>query len=152
MLAYSDGVYWFDWLKDQPVLSLAWSIALVLSFVLWLWATAAFGLRWSNLTHRGIITNGPYRFTKHPDYIAKSLFFWLISMPFLSSAGPVEALKNCLLLGLINAIYLLRARAEERHLSADPDYAAYALAMNERGIFKPLATVFPALRFQARPA
>lgn len=151
-LAYKDGLYWYDWLENQPTLSIAWCALLGMSFLVWLWATAAFGLRWSNLTNRGIITNGPYRFTKHPDYVAKSIFFWLISMPFLSAAGPIDALKNCLLLGLINLIYFLRARAEERHLSADPAYAAYALAMNERSIFRPFAVVLPALRFRAQPA
>jgi hypothetical protein len=65
ILAYSDGRYWFDWFGTDPVLSSLWCAALLASFGVWLWATAAFGLRWSNLTNRGIITNGPYRFTKH---------------------------------------------------------------------------------------
>lgn len=34
------------------------------------WATIMFGGRFSNLTHRGIITNGPYPWTKHPAYRA----------------------------------------------------------------------------------
>jgi protein-S-isoprenylcysteine O-methyltransferase Ste14 len=152
ILAYSDGRYWFDWFGTDPVLSSLWCAALLASFGVWLWATAAFGLRWSNLTNRGIITNGPYRFTKHPDYLSKSIFFWLINVPFLSEAGPVEALRACLLLGLINVIYFLRARTEERHLADDPDYVAYASAMNERSIFRRLGRLFPLLRFRARPA
>lgn len=146
-LHYDDGLYWFDWLKDMPALSALWALALLGSFIVWLWATAAFGLRWSNLTHRGIITNGPYRFTKHPDYIAKSVFFWLIHMPFLSATGPMEALRTCLLLGAINLIYFLRARMEEKHLSADPDYVAYATRMDRQGLFRPLSLLLPGLRY-----
>lgn len=147
ILDYDDGRYWFDWLAGSPILSGLWAILLLASFCIWLWATSTFGLRWSNLTNRGIITNGPYRFTKHPDYLAKSIFFWLIHMPFLSTAGPLEAFRACLLLGLINLIYFYRARMEEKHLSADPAYRAYAIEMNRRSIFAPLAGWLPALRY-----
>lgn len=147
VLHYDDGLYWYDWLKDMPALSALWALALVGSFGMWLWATAAFGLRWSNLTHRGIITNGPYRFTKHPDYLAKSVFFWLIHMPFLSAAGPAEALRTCLLLGAINLIYFLRARMEEKHLSSDPDYVAYATMMDRQSLFRPIGLLVPSLRY-----
>lgn len=152
MLKFNDELFWYDWLGGSPILSWLWAMALLASFAVWLWATAAFGLRWSNLTNRGIITNGPYRFTKHPDYLAKSVFFWLIHIPFLSLGGPIEALRACLLLALFNGIYFLRARMEEKHLSADPDYVAYAMAMNQRGLFSQLGRLVPALRYTPAPA
>jgi protein-S-isoprenylcysteine O-methyltransferase Ste14 len=148
ILAYEDGLRWYDWFEGVPAISWIWAVLLLFSFVGWLWATAAYGLRWSNLTNRGIITNGPYRFTKHPDYLTKSIFFWLLSVPFLANSGPLDAARNCALLALVNVLYLLRARAEEKHLSADPAYVAYALAMNERGMFSALSRIIPALRYR----
>ena len=50
-------------------------------------ATVAFGYRMSNMTYRGIITSGPYRFTKHPAYLGKVASWWLISLPFFSNEG-----------------------------------------------------------------
>lgn len=147
VLKYDDGLQWHNWFEAVPVVYIPWSVALVSTFLLWLWATSIYGIRWSNLTNRGIITNGPYRFTKHPDYLAKNIFFWLIHVPFLSASGFPEAIKNCLLLALVNAIYYGRAKMEERHLSADPAYVEYALGMNERSLFRSLSVLFPGLRY-----
>lgn len=147
VLKYDDGLRWNDWFGVLPIVYIPWSIALIGTFLLWLWATSIYGIRWSNLTNRGIITNGPYRFTKHPDYLAKNIFFWLIHVPFLSASGLPEAIKNCLLLALVNAIYYGRAKMEERHLSADPAYVEYALRMNERSLFRPLSVFLPGLRY-----
>lgn len=98
------------------------------------WSTAAFGLRFSNLTHRGIISDGPYRWSKHPAYICKNLSWWMISVPFIGGAGWEQALQSCLLLGGVNLIYFLRARTEERHLSRDPVYREYAAFIAEQGL------------------
>lgn len=136
VLRYNDGHYWFDSFGDVPLMAIPWGAALLASFVFWLWATTAFGLRWSNLTHRGIVTNGPYRFTKHPDYLSKSIFFWLVNVPFLSTAGVFEAVQGSLMLAGVNLIYYGRAKMEERHLSRDPAYRAYAAAIRERGLFR----------------
>jgi protein-S-isoprenylcysteine O-methyltransferase Ste14 len=65
ILKYRSEHDWSFWFADNWV-AIPWGIALFASFVIWVWATVAFGLRWSNLTHRGIITDGPYRWTKHP--------------------------------------------------------------------------------------
>lgn len=148
LLNFNDGVHWYHWLADMPLLAGAWGAALLACYALWFWATAAYGIRWSNLTHRGIITNGPYRYTKHPDYLAKSLFFWLIHMPFLSTGGVGAALKGSLLLLCVNLIYYGRSRTEERHLSQDPDYVAYAEAMNERSVFAFMGRLVPAMRYR----
>ena len=111
-------------------------------------ATVPFGLRFSNLTHRGILTNGPYRFTKHPAYVSKSVLWWLEYIPFIPSQGAAEALRYCVMLVGVNVLYDLRARTEERHLSRDPAYAAYALAMNERSLFRGAARWVPFLRYR----
>lgn len=117
---------WFVWLDGHPLLKIVTGALLVLLTAIYAWATVAFGLRFSNLTHRGILTHGPYRWTRHPAYLSKNLFWWLASMPFLSVNGDItEIIRNCAILAAINGIYYWRARTEERHLLADPAYAAY---------------------------
>ena len=112
-------------------------------------ATVCLGYRFSNLTYRGLVANGPYRFTKHPAYVAKNFSWWLISIPFISNDGFGEALRHSVLLMGVNLIYYLRARTEENHLSHYPEYVQYALYMNENGIFAPLTKWFPFLKYQA---
>jgi protein-S-isoprenylcysteine O-methyltransferase Ste14 len=133
------GQDWSAWLAGSPVLLALWGMLLVALLGVYVWATVIFGLRFSNLTHRGIITNGPYRFLKHPAYVAKNLFWWAAAMPFLSTVGPFAAVRNCALLLAVNALYLVRARTEERHLLADPDYQAYARWIERHG---PLRRLF----------
>jgi hypothetical protein len=131
-----DHVPWDRWLASLPWLYVCWGVLILLLVAVYAWATVSFGGRFSNLTHRGIITNGPYRYTKHPAYIAKNLSWWLLAMPFMISDGAPAALRRCLLLGLLNAIYYLRAKTEERHLALDPVYAEYATWIEAHGVFR----------------
>lgn len=118
---------WAYWFAGQEALLWIWGGLLVLLTGVYAWATVAFGPRFSNLTHRGIITHGPYRLTRHPAYVAKNLFWWLSVLPFLvTNDNPATALRNTLLMGVVSAIYYWRARTEEKHLSTDPDYRAYS--------------------------
>jgi protein-S-isoprenylcysteine O-methyltransferase Ste14 len=145
-----EGIGFGPWLENHLTLRWAW-VAIVLGLdSIYVLATFAFGLRFSNLTHRGILTNGPYRFSKHPAYIAKNLSWWLISVPFLPYHGWLEALRNSFLLGGVNVIYFLRAKTEERHLSRDPTYVAYALWMNEHGLLR-IFNRIPIFRYQPPP-
>ena len=86
-----------------------------------------FGIRFSNLTYLGIITNGPYRFTRHPAYLAKNTFWWCATMPFLATSHSLtDMVRNTVLLGLVSAVYFWRARTEERHLlGEDAKYREY---------------------------
>lgn len=147
-LAYNvDTPGWKDWLWDyQSVLAL-WGLIILILFSVYSISSVYFGLRFSNLTHRGIVTNGPYRFTKHPAYVSKNLAWWLVSMPFISHQGFLGASRHCLLLLILNFVYFQRARTEERHLSKDPVYVQYALAMNKKSIFSPLARILPFLKY-----
>lgn len=120
------GSDWGYWLAGHDGLLTAWAIALVLLTAVYSWATMAFGIRFSNLTHRGIITHGPYAFTRHPAYISKNMTWWIGSLPFLVTAGGwVEGARNVVLLGLVSGVYYWRAKTEEKHLLADPAYVAY---------------------------
>lgn len=125
---------WSQWLAGHPALLWLWGGMLVVLTGVYAWATVAFGLRFSNLTHRGIITHGPYRLSRHPAYLSKNLFWWCSVLPFLSVSGNwVDALRNCTLLGITSAVYYWRAKTEEQHLSEDPDYRAYHKWMAEHG-------------------
>lgn len=135
-LQYGSSLSWGRWLWDEPLAYGLWGSVILLLTVIYVWATVIFGGRFSNLTHRGIITSGPYRYTKHPAYIAKNLSWWLIAVPFVVTDSAAVTLKQCLLLLMVNGIYYLRAKTEERHLSRDPDYVQYARWIDEHGLLR----------------
>lgn len=137
-IQYQDDYTWGAWLAGSPNLWIAWAAAITVLNFIYLWATITFGLRFSNLTHRGILTNGPYRFGKHPAYVAKNLSWWMIAVPFLPVHGWGEAVRQCVMLLGLNMIYYLRAKTEERHLSWDSTYVAYARWIDEHGLFATL--------------
>jgi len=144
-LAFDKGNTWGAWLWNSPVLYGIWGTMILVLTAIYVWATVVFGARFSNLTHRGIITNGPYRWTKHPAYVAKNLSWWMIAVPFIPQGSLGETLRPCLMLLGVNGIYLLRAKTEEWHLSRDPVYVAYGLWIEERGLFRWIRR-FPLLR------
>jgi protein-S-isoprenylcysteine O-methyltransferase Ste14 len=131
--AYETNMKWHHWLAGYPEWAYVWGGALLLLHVCFVWATVVFGLRFSNLTHRGIITSGPYRYFKHPAYVCKNLSWWMIAMPFMATSSTSEALRLSLILILANIGYYLRAKTEERHLlQTCPEYAVYTRALAAR--------------------
>jgi protein-S-isoprenylcysteine O-methyltransferase Ste14 len=122
---------------------------LVLLTGIYAWATVAFGIRFSNLTHRGILTHGPYAWSKHPAYLSKNLFWWIASTPFLATTGnPVDMVRNTALLAIVSGVYYWRARTEERHLGADPVYRDYAEWIERNG---PIPRLLRRLRPRPEP-
>lgn len=146
--AYANGPDFTHWFQSYPMLIMTWGSVILGLLCIYSLATVCLGIRFSNLTYRGLVTNGPYAYCKHPAYVAKSLTWWMISVPFLSQQGIGQAAINCLLLLGVNLLYFLRARTEERHLSHYPEYVAYAEAMNEQSLFAPLAKALPFLRYK----
>jgi protein-S-isoprenylcysteine O-methyltransferase Ste14 len=130
-----DKVYWGNVFSPYPLLYVLWGSAILFLLFVYVWSTAVFGLRFSNLTHRGIITHGPYRWVKHPAYLAKNLSWWMISVPFIAGAGWLTAIQSCIMLGAVNLIYYLRAKSEERHLATDPVYRDYRNYIAAQGLF-----------------
>lgn len=152
-LTYNNGLYWGPWLDGLPlfglpVLKWLWGGVLLLTLVVFSGSTVTFGCRFSNLTHRGILTNGPYRYTKHPAYWSKIISFWMIFVPFVYHGSVYELVRDCVWLSVLSLIYFLRARTEEAHLSRDPDYVRYALWINEHGVFAFLGRWWPALAYR----
>ena len=100
-----------DWL-------LALRAGVVVLFAIYAAATVAFGFKFSNLTNRGIVSRGPYRFIRHPAYACKCTAWWFEHLPTMTFAKAIFLTGLC-------GVYALRAWTEERHLSRDPDYLAY---------------------------
>ena len=142
-----------SWLSVFEIRSFGWwlwfIIIIVLEF-LYSMATVSAGIRFSNLTYRGLWNTGLYKYTKHPAYIFKNISWWFISMPFISS-NPLSAIKLSLLLFGVNIIYYLRAKTEEKHLSHYPEYVEYALEMNNKSIFRWVAKILPSLKYKPLP-
>lgn len=134
-LRYEDDLAWRAWLADLPVVQTAWALAILACVLVYAWATVSFGLRFSNLTHRGIVTHGPYRWLRHPAYVAKNLSWWLVAIPFMSRTSSLEALRHSLLLLALGGVYWLRARTEEAHLGQDPTYRAYVAWIDQHGLW-----------------
>lgn len=151
------GSDWGHWLAGHDTLMALWGAVLVALIAVYAWATMAFGIRFSNLTHRGVITHGPYAFTRHPAYVSKNLSWWVGSLPFLVTAGGwVEALRNTVLLGLVSGVYYWRAKTEEKHLLGDPAYQAYwtwaqANALVPRLFAKLTGRTRPVIRLEPDP-
>ena len=83
------------------------------------WAIAALGPRWNVrivfVPGEAPVTSGPYRFLRHPNYLAVALE--LFSLPLVGGAWICAALFSALNAGLL----WVRIRAEERALG--PIYA-----------------------------
>lgn len=141
--AYNDNIYWQQFTAGSPMLEYVWGMTILLLTLVYSLATVSLGYRFSNLTYRGLVTNGPYRFSKHPAYICKNLSWWLISVPFIVGDDAGLAIRQCFLLLGVNAIYFLRARTEERHLSHYPEFVEYAKWMNEHGLLAWLGKAIP---------
>jgi protein-S-isoprenylcysteine O-methyltransferase Ste14 len=134
-LMYHGPVNWISWLAAYPALQILWGSAILFLMMVYASGGVSFGCRFSNLTNRGIITSGPFRFTKHPQYISKNLSWWLFTIPWINPSSPALAIKQCLLLAGVNGIYYLRAKTEERNLRSDPVYAAYCDYIDQHGLF-----------------
>jgi protein-S-isoprenylcysteine O-methyltransferase Ste14 len=97
--------------------TIAMTCLITLLWGIFVWASLALGWKASNLTNRGIVKRGPYRFVRHPAYTVK-LILWYIQGIFFGQYYVG-------LLAGFTVIYMLRAWTEERHLSNDPAYGEY---------------------------
>ncbi len=102
---------------------------MMLTFFLYMLPTIWFGLRFSNLTHRGIVRRGPFALVRHPAYAAKNVAWWCVGLPVAIYVGfTSSAVQGLIYIGgliFLSGIYYARAITEERHLSFDPDYVEY---------------------------
>ena len=120
---------------------------------LYVWATIVFGLRFSNLTNRGIITSGPYRLMKHPAYFAHVANTWIVTFILFPAAGLPVSVHTTLIPVAFTAIYWLRAITEEQHLSESDAYREYSAWIAEHGLLARLKkTIFLSRGVRSDPA
>ena len=136
VLDYHQGTSdWTFWFAGHPWVLAGVGAVLVVLTGIYAWATIAFGIRFSNLTHRGVLTHGPYAFSRHPAYLSKNLFWWISTIPLLATTGSwADAARNTVLLGIVSGVYYWRARTEEKHLGADPAYQDYDRWIAKHGL------------------
>lgn len=150
-LSYRGKFQWSDLLETHPFLYVTWGFAIMVLYAIYTWATVSFGCRFSNLTNRGIITDGPYRFVKHPAYLCKNIAWWLIFVPFLAHSTWQDGARACLCLAATNLIYFIRAKTEERHLLRDPAYQLYAEEIQRHGLGAMTRGLIAAVKEQCFP-
>lgn len=115
-------------------LTLVLRILVIIFFLIYVWATLALGAKCSNLTNRGIVSRGPYRFVRHPAYVSKNLAWAVTVLPLLSFTNPIQSAIIIATTGAWAFIYFLRAVTEERHLIADKEYQEYCKKVKYRFI------------------
>jgi protein-S-isoprenylcysteine O-methyltransferase Ste14 len=110
----------------------------IAAIAIYAFASIALGLRASNLTNRGIVSWGPYRWVRHPAYMTKNLAAWIVALPALTDAFAKSLSLGFWILSCVvlwTGVYVLRALTEERHLLLiDNGYAAYKAAVRHRFI------------------
>ncbi len=150
--ALFENPQWYEWLSGHSAALAVWGAAAIIAMGLEAMTTVNFGMRFSNLTYRGIVTGGLFRFTRHPQYVCKMVNRFLVYMPFLSLHGVAGITVSMISFLAMCIIYFLRARTEENHLSRYPEYVAYANYIEENGIFRWAGRVLPFLRFSEQRA
>lgn len=131
-----EAIYLFD---QQWMVSI-FLILMVLSYFVYMFSTLSFGVRFSNLTHRGIIRKGPFSVVRHPAYASKNFAWWCIMFPAIVynafHVGFSIAVTQVAGLLLMTCIYYWRAITEEQHLCVDPQYKDYCKQVPYRFIPK----------------
>jgi methyltransferase len=113
------------WLLGRPLrppLALAMLAALALAMGLRYWAIATLGERWTTrivcLPGAPAVVRGPYRWIRHPNYLA--VVVEMAALPLVHGAWASAAVFS-----LANALLLrVRIGAEERALASCSDYTA----------------------------
>jgi methyltransferase len=103
-----------------PALAAAMTVLVALAMALRWWVIRTLGAHWNvevmNSTSLGIVTEGPFRWIRHPNYLG--VFVELVALPLIHTAwitAIVAALGNAWILRN-------RLRLEESVLHADPEY------------------------------
>jgi CheY-like chemotaxis protein len=114
---------------NHYVLAIILALVLLL-YTIYVWSTVTLGLKFSNLTNRGIVTNGPFKYVRHPAYSAKNIAWWVDNTFVLTNIWATLSLMAW------NVIYILRGTTEEKHLENDKEYKKYQEKVKYRFIPK----------------
>jgi protein-S-isoprenylcysteine O-methyltransferase Ste14 len=133
------GGYYEDFPQfELPAMHVMVNSLLLALLAVYAWSAVALNFKASNLTHRGIISHGPYRYFRHPAYTSKVLAWWIGMIPPLYVAAQSSLWTALLMTGSMvgwSVIYYFRAVTEEDHLrSVDDEYDAYCQKVKYRFI------------------
>jgi len=130
--AFNNFVWWYS--SDFPIFDnlyvhLFFNSILLISFWIYSWASISLWLKASNLTNRWIVKKWPYKYVRHPAYIAKNISWFIWALPIIIlNINNFNMFNIMIILLSLSAwifIYYLRAITEERHLEMDPEYIKY---------------------------
>jgi protein-S-isoprenylcysteine O-methyltransferase Ste14 len=123
---------------EIPAIHIMVNFMLLGLMAIYSYASVALNLKASNLTHRGIISSGPYRFIRHPAYTCKNLAWWIGSIPSLMVGLQTSLWDTVIIVSSVGGwtlIYTLRALTEEDHLrKIDNEYDRYCEKVKYRFI------------------
>ncbi|MGH9675732.1 MAG: isoprenylcysteine carboxylmethyltransferase family protein, partial [Candidatus Acidiferrum sp.] len=105
-----------------PVLAASmFAVFLAANAVRW-WVIRALGEQWNvqvmDSTRLGVVTSGPFRFVRHPNYAA--VFAEMLALPLIHTAWITAAVGSLAHI----AVLAQRLSTEERVLFANSDYRA----------------------------
>ncbi len=105
-----------------PALALPMGVFFLLANALRWWVIASLAEHWNvqvmDSTQLGIVTRGPYRWIRHPNYVA--VFAELIALPLIHTAWLTAVWASASNLAILRR----RLQVEERVLLANPTYRA----------------------------
>lgn len=113
---------WLAGRPPLPVLSAVALITVVAANALRIWVIATLGPHWNvrivDSGALGVVTHGPFRFIRHPNYVA--VFVELLALPLVHAAWLTAGLGTALHVWVLYH----RIRAEEAVLLGNPAYRA----------------------------
>lgn len=108
----------------------------VLTLAALVYSDVALGPSGVNITLKKLQTRGPYGIVRHPATVCKLTLWWMQVLFYIDfSALPALVIAQAIIGQLAwNAIYILRALSEERHLKQFPEYREYMQKVRYRFI------------------
>ena len=123
---------------ESPAVHVSANFLLLSLMAVYTSASVALNFKASNLTHRGIIATGPYRFIRHPAYTCKNLAWWIAAVPGITLAYEASFFQFASAIASVagwSILYGMRALTEEDHLrKVDGEYDEYCQKVRYRFI------------------